>query len=198
MIESSHDIITRVFTVDRGGTKMEYAFKTFDFILDPKIRLTHPNQQRVVDFLREVFVNGYPSREGKKSVSQLHQVAVQPIRLSTGHPMVKMALESNYEGSREFQHDIVQMYILKNDVTCIGTEVPVWNKDMHGHIDILCFDPEQDIIYIYDFKPNAKAEKKAASQLFRYKHLLVELCDVHPDNVKIGYFDHKDFYTVII
>lgn len=198
MIESTHDMITRVFTVMRGNTRMEYPFKTFDFILDPKIRLSNSNQQKVVDFLRNVFISGYPSRDGKKSVSELHQVAVKPLKLSKLHYMTQMARDSKYQGSREYQHDVLQIHVLKNDETCVATEVPVWNKEMHGHIDILCLDPEYDIIYIYDFKPNAKRETKAASQLFRYKNLLVNLCGIHPDSVQLGYFDENDFYSVTI
>lgn len=104
-------------------------------------------------------------------------------------------------------HSRVQMFMLENDNKTIAVEVPLWlevnelekfqdifksTEPLTGHIDLVRI--EDNKIWIWDYKPNAKKEKFAATQVYFYAYMLSKRTGVDLEKFMCGYFDDKDSY----
>ena len=95
------------------------------------------------------------------------------------------------------RHKFVEDFMLINDRSTVASEVPVWYWDkkidegVTGHIDILQVRNKK--VYILDYKPNAKKDKKASSQLFYYAKALSYRTKISLDKIVCAWFD-KDSY----
>lgn len=196
------DHIQRTFTIDRGHGYTQQVYYTtysrlFDiykkYLSDPKCVRT--NYGRLAVYLAKVFLEGFPDYKEKKSISggNLLQLTTR----KTKSDLITMASEANYEHQEQFQHRIVQRHLMKNDKSTIATEVPVWDESYHGHIDIIRLKDE-NYIEVADFKPKAKDEKKAASQVYRYCHILSLRTGIPLEFISGIYFDNKDAYSVTL
>lgn len=125
------------------------------------------------------------------------------LRCSTNHEVSKLAklgLEINAERFKS-GHSKVQVFMLENDHKTIAIEVPLWfspeesklysailGKDpLTGHIDLLRV--EDDKIWVWDYKPDAIAEKFAATQTYFYALMLSQRAGVPLNHFMCGYFD---------
>lgn len=119
--------------------------------------------------------------------------------------LARMGLDSNYYGDN---HMNVQMFMLAYDKTTIAMEVPVWldqtelksykkvfdsEKSLSGHIDIVRV--ENDLVWIWDYKPNAHREKFADTQTYLYALMLSKRTKIPLKNFRCGYFDDKNVYV---
>ena len=105
-------------------------------------------------------------------------------------------------------HSKVQVHMLEEDDMTIGVEVPLWlNADEYegyeklfstslpltGHIDVLRIQDGK--IWVWDYKPNAKREKYAATQVYFYALMLSVRTGISLDHFMCGYFDSADAYV---
>jgi len=184
------DKITRTFLVNRNGSLLEYKFQTDTRIFD---QATSLNETLLHDHLRRCFISGYPSRDGKESVSGMATLVRQKKQVKTD--LTKYIADSCYIGKGNKQHDIVQQYLHDNLDRIIATEVPVWDDTCHGFIDALLWT-EDGKLEIFDFKPNARQERKAASQVYRYGNLLSQRTGISRSDIITTYGDHTHYYLV--
>lgn len=121
-----------------------------------------------------------------------------------GHEVSKLTslgLDENKERYKT-SHSKVQVFMLENDGHTIAVEVPIWikpneldgfskffNSDhpLTGHIDILRI--EDDKIWVWDYKPNAKYEKYADTQVYFYALMLSKRTGIPLKSFRCGYFD---------
>lgn len=192
------DKIIRTFKVNRGGREVEYPFTTYSMILGSRREkpeetpLAHNIKSCLIAYLREVFVQGVPSKLDR-SVTDLSPIVTQ-IKQIPKSDLVDLAKAAEYHGSGNQQHERVQKYFMENDPYTIATEVPVWNSDTLGHIDILRLFAEY--IEVDDFKPKAHLETKAASQVIRYVSMLSKQLGLPLRYFKARYFDDQNCYEI--
>jgi hypothetical protein len=184
------DKISRTFLVDRHGILLEYKFQTDIRIFTQGESI---NELLLYAYLKDCFMCGYPSREGKESVSAMSPIIrKKEIRTSD---ITRYIDSSCYLGNGNKQHEIVQEYLHRHYDRIIATEVPVWDDHCHGFIDALLWT-EDGKLEIFDFKPNAKNEKKASSQVCRYGNLLSQRTGIVRSDIITTYGDHTHYYVV--
>ncbi len=118
--------------------------------------------------------------------------------------LTQFALNGNEERNA---HDDVEFFLLRNDNKTIAVEIPIWlkpeelidyetlfgtSKVLSGHIDILRI--EDDKVWIWDYKPNARSEKYADTQTFFYALMLSKRTGIDLENFRCGYFDSNNTY----
>lgn len=176
---------------------MVYAFTTYSAIFDDQYREGQPNRLKLMRHLREAFLTGCPDRD--KSPSGMDRLLIETREgkvENSLHEYCAIAAFADYEGKGNQQHEIVQSCFHLRCADCIATEVPVWDGEMAGCIDVVLYGPANDKVILLDFKPNAHKEQKAATQLFYYKKLLVQQTGI--DNMECYYFDDTHCYKVLI
>lgn len=159
-------------------------------------------------YLEEVFKN-CPNdyfNNGPRSSSLTFKVPAKLIEVR-GHEvsiLAKYGLREN-ENRYKTDHSKVQVFMLERDNKTIAVEVPIWLKKeelecfkeifkkeeepLTGHIDVLRID--NDKIWIWDYKPNAKKEKYAVTQTYFYALMLSKRTGISLDNFRCGYFDNE-------
>ena len=196
------DQITRLFTIRRehtGGTfEQSVYFTTFSTVFDIAAKIQGGDKittsfGRLALYLERVFYAGFPPYQGKKSVSQGALLQCQSLPLKSD--LTTLAKNANYDDQGKFQHRIVQRYMMEHDPKSYASEVPVWDEEFHGHIDLIRVHGP-DLIEVADFKPKAKNEKKAATQVIRYAHLLSKRTGIPLNNMIATYFDKDHAYSV--
>jgi len=125
----------------------------------------------------------------------------------TGHEISSIASVSHEHLSYKSAHSRVQVYMLENDQTTLAVEVPIWlmpdeligfnelfdsDEPLSGHIDALRV--EDGKIWIWDYKPNAKKEKYATTQVFFYAYMLSCRTKIPLSDFRCGYFDEEHTY----
>lgn len=188
------DRITRIFKVKRGTREMDYVFETYSIIFNRKIFPEKSNYWKLQEYLRDVFMEGYPARDKKESVSQMKELILETTCIDS--PLVKHLNSSNYYNSVNKQHEIAQKYLLNNDDATFAVEIPVWDEETHGFIDVIRCLPD-DKINIFDFKPNAIKETKAASQVRRYAQLLSKKTGIPLQDIICSYGDGSHYFQLI-
>lgn len=185
---SKVETITRNIIKVRSGREMTYPFTTYPAIFK--------GTNIISRYLAKVFTEGIPQRPTSASEQKPWILPVQEIT----HEMTDYAKKADYRRGMNYQHEYVQKYLLENDPHTIAIEVPVYDEEKTGFIDILRLVGVN--IEIWDFKPNAHKEdkNKVASQLLRYKQMLTERIYVDfntkIDNVLLYYFDDSKAYHV--
>ena len=183
--------IIRNFTTMRGDKEINYPFTTFPEILGEG--RPEGNAGKLFDYLKDVFINGIPDNS-VPSISEMNELFVDIVREENN--ITTLASLAEYEGQKFNQHNIIQEFLLKEDPLTIATEIPVWTDEMQGHIDIIRI-LENDIIQVLDFKPLAHKERKAPSQVWRYRKALSKRTGIPAKNIQAGYFDNKNSYFLI-
>lgn len=124
-------------------------------------------------------------------------------KCTTKHEVCNLAslgLKINEERYKS-NHSKVQMFMLENDYKSIAIEVPLWltpeesnnycslfgKSPLTGHIDVLRL--EEDKIWVWDYKPNAKYEKFATTQTYFYALMLSKRTGIPLNDFMCGYFD---------
>ena len=115
----------------------------------------------------------------------------------------ELGLDKNKERYAN-NHMRVQMFMLENDEKTTAMEIPLWMEHdelddyieifrtfepLTGHVDILRLDDNK--IWIWDYKPNAKSEKYAATQVYFYALMLSKRTGIPLDEIRCGWFDHE-------
>jgi hypothetical protein len=127
------------------------------------------------------------------------------IKERSDHPIIDLARQSRTHIKFKSRHENLQQWFLLNDPNSIVAELPVWMDEseskkhlelgfpLTGHIDLLRFDDSK--IEIWDYKPNARREKWAATQVNFYARLLSFRANVSLENIVCGYFDESSAFT---
>lgn len=132
---------------------------------------------------------------------KLHQIG--------GHEVSKLTENALlYYGNRyKAPHSQVQVFMLEKDNKTIAVEVPIWLEPdelkeftkifrsklpLTGHIDILRI--EDGKVWVWDYKPAAKQEKYAATQVYFYALMLSKRTNINLKEFRCGYFDEKDAF----
>jgi len=121
--------------------------------------------------------------------------------------LTSLGLKENKERFKS-NHAKVQLYMLENDTNTIAIEVPLWlqpeeikqyqeifhsENPLSGHIDLVRI--EDNKIWIWDYKPNAKKEKYASTQVYFYALMLSKRTGIPLDDFMCGYFDSVNCYV---
>lgn len=163
----------------------------------------------LASYLDQVF-EGCPNEyflSGPRSSSLRFSVDIELMHVK-GHEISALADVGLFLKSHLKQaHSRVEVFMLENDDKTIAVEVPIWLHEhefdgyeslfnskevLTGHIDILRI--EDGLIWIWDFKPNAKKEKYAHVQLLFYSYMLSKRTGIPLEKFRCGYFDEKDAY----
>jgi len=182
------DYITRFFPKQRGRWTQYYPYRTYQGIFEEGANSSSP----LLKYMSDVFKNPYQESDKECSTYKVKDLLFDVEEIES--ILVWHARKSNYMGKGRQQHDICQRYLIKNDPYCIATEIPMYNSDLCGFMDILRV--KDDIVQIVDFKPHAATEnkKKVANQLYNYRKILSEHIDI--DTIECIYFDHLNCYKV--
>ena len=131
-----------------------------------------------------------------------------PLTRVRDHGIITLADRSR--GFREVssRHENLQKYFLEHDSATIACEVPVWmeswefadyphilgtREPLTGHIDVLRH-ADDGLLGVWDYKPNAAAERNAHIQVFLYALMLSLRTGLPLSAFHGGYFDEKDAY----
>ena len=146
--------------------------------------------------MKKLFIDGIVRDEKeRKSPSSMKQIFQETMEI--GSDLITFAQEANFEKSEKWQHTVVENYLMYNDPKTLAVEIPVWNDEISGFIDGLRYYKEIDELEIIDFKPNAKSDKKAASQEFYYRRLLSECTGISLNKIGASYFDDHSAFKLI-
>lgn len=192
----SNDLISRVFTTTREYKKKDTG-ETVPFVQKYHYTTRSPileGGNPVFDFLKSLILEGRPDIGERKSVSSGPKLAV-PVKQGK-HALLEHAGLAEWQGCGPDQHLVLQRYLLAQDPLTLAVEVPVWDDEWLGHIDILQWNEETKKLSLFDFKPKAAAETKAASQVFRYRELLSRHVGIPALEIGAGYFDEFNFYYI--
>jgi hypothetical protein len=144
--------------------------------------------------------------EGPRSSSLRIQIPVniQKVTHEVAH-LARMGLDSDYYNNA---HMNVQMFMLSFDKKTLAIEIPIYltcdelscfrelfNSELalSGHIDLIRF--ENGKIWIWDYKPKARREKNAVTQIYFYALMLSKRTGLDISNFMCGYFDDLDVYV---
>ncbi|MDD5650864.1 MAG: PD-(D/E)XK nuclease family protein [Candidatus Nanoarchaeia archaeon] len=119
------------------------------------------------------------------------------------HEICELTKEALKQDMKKTGHTKVELFFLERDDKTIASEIPIWihpeelkNKEIDGiltgHIDILRI--ENNKIWVWDYKPNAKQEKYASTQLYFYAQMLSKRTGIPIDKFRCGYFDENDAF----
>ena len=95
--------------------------------------------------------------------------------------------------------------ILENDYHSLAIEVPLWVERLNfkgkwltvtGHIDLLQYDENEKVIWIWDYKPEPEKEPKVGDQVMLYKYMLTLMTDVKYEKIRVGWFNEKVEYVI--
>lgn len=171
----------------RNDRKIIYPFTTYSCVLTSE-NLPESLNKNLQNYLKKVFIEGVPT-DKKKSVTDLSQLIVQ--KQEADHELIGFAQKASYHGLKNKQHECVQQHLLDNDQHTIAIEVPVWDDSTLGHIDILRITNK---IGVWDFKPEASKETKAAGQVLRYIKMLQSALNLPLRMFEGGYYDDQNLY----
>jgi PD-(D/E)XK nuclease superfamily len=126
----------------------------------------------------------------------------------SNHEVCKYAGKSHHNERFKSRHENCQYHFLINDPFTAGVEIPVWleagelvgfrnlfggNGPLTGHIDLV--REKGGYIEVWDYKPRAKQERNAATQVFLYTLMLSMRTGIPLKFFICGYFDEYDSYT---
>jgi hypothetical protein len=127
------------------------------------------------------------------------------MRELSDHPIVGHARESKAHTKFKSRHENLQQWFLLNDPYSIVAELPVWVDEgeskellglcfpLTGHIDLVRYADGK--VEIWDYKPRAKREKWARTQVYLYAQLLSLRANVPLEKIVCGYFDEETAFV---
>lgn len=167
--------------------------------------------KKLKQYLLEVYEQGVDDEkftEGPRSSSLKFKIPDLEVTSISNHAvcdLTTIGLEINKERFKT-AHSKVQANMLENDGSTIAMEVPLWldekehelmkvfqeSGSLTGHIDALSI--ENNKIVIWDYKPKAKKEKYASTQVYAYAIMLSQRTGIPLEKFLCGYFDDLDCF----
>ena len=166
------------------------------------------------DYLEKMF-NECPDdyfHKGPRSSSLKFKLEGLNLMKVKGHEAIHFAEHGLNENNERFStnHTKVQMFFMEKDEKSVAVEVPLWfmpeeaefyneifktSEPLTGHIDLVRI--EDGKIWVWDYKPKARLEKFAATQVYFYALMLSARTGIDLENFRCGYFDAQDCYAFI-
>lgn len=151
-------------------------------------------------------------QEGPRSSSLRFTLSGLDVNYVKGHEVSSLAEQGLRVNEERFKdnHSRVQVFMLEHDDKTIAMEVPLWLEPeeldnyqelfnspfpLSGHVDLVRI--EDGKIWIWDYKPGARKEKFAATQVAFYAYMLSRRSSIPLDNFRCGYFDREDAYVFL-
>lgn len=187
------EIITREIIRQKGDKQLIYKFSTFDCIFRTALLEQTNETGKIFRHLHKMFTTYMP--DAPKSPSQAKGLHCE-IKELQNHELSQLAHASAYYGLGNKQHETVQRYFLENDAATLAAEMPVYDHEEAGCVDIV--RQVGGRIELLDFKPDAHKEKNVSGQLYRYARLLSKQADIPMSQIDLFYFDGEKTYQVII
>lgn len=189
------DKITRYLIREReNGYQQVFPFTTYSLIFNAEKWPKDENAHKLFKFLQRSFLMGFKGLS--KSPSSMPELIIDKRKVHQSE-LCDYAKLSEAAGRGKKQHEIVENYFLENHPDCIGIEVPMNDGEVEGCADILLMQQDPFMIKILDYKPNARNEKKASTQLFYYFKALTMQTGINEQYFELYYFDENDCYQVI-
>jgi hypothetical protein len=155
----------------------------------------------IFDFIpKELFI--HPENPGCSGMRMPIEIDMREI---SDHPISQYAQKSHEHTKFKSRHENLQQWFLLNDPQAIVAELPVWMDEeesrehlklgfpLTGHIDLLRYHDSK--VEIWDYKPKAKKEKWAKTQVYFYALLLSVRANIPLENMVCGYFDESTAFT---
>jgi hypothetical protein len=155
----------------------------------------------ILDYIpKDLFT--HPENPGCSGMRQLTEIQMQEL---SDHPIISFAQKSREHVKFKSRHENLQQWFLLNDPQAIVAELPVWmdEKESHehlnlnfpltGHIDLLRYHDSK--VEIWDYKPSAKKEKWAKTQVYFYALLLSLRAHIPLEAIQCGYFDESTAFV---
>src|SRR3989344_5612108 len=176
----------------------------------PKLQQANNGFSSLKDYLNMLFqacpdayFNGGPRSSTLKTKLPFDIIEVQGHEVSA---LAEAGVAANAERYNN-NHLRVQLFMLEHDQQTFAIEVPLWMQHheldnyaeifrtiqpLTGHIDVLRL--ENDSLWIWDYKPKAKKEKYASTQVYFYALMLSKRTGIPLDHIRCGWFDDKDAF----
>lgn len=175
---------------------LAYVYRLHYGKMERDVKTSFP---RLYSYLKR-FEKGCPDaffEIGKRCSQPPYQINVEPqTRMNLACEMARfsvLAAPTNYH-----RHDMVETFMITTDLATIACEIPVWYWDktidegITGHIDILQI--RNGLVYILDFKPDAKRKSVAAGQLFHYARALSFRTRIPLISIRCAWFDEHQYF----
>jgi hypothetical protein len=176
-------------------TKITHEFSTWDCIYD--VGNVPPNLAKCFTFLRKAMKEDFIEREN--SPSGMPTLHLEIKKYDTPGLEVQLAKEAEYHGKNRHQHLTVQNYFMAKHPDCLAVEAPVDNGlNRSGLMDFLFYIPKEDGFFIWDFKPNAARERKAATQIYYYREDFAKITGIPINKIRAGWFDDSHQFEIIL
>jgi len=148
----------------------------------------------IISYIRRVHANHLPNVKNLKRASDICKTIRKPVRatkkINPASEFAKLALEIS--PSNKHRHSTIQNLMLINDSSTIATELPVYNTQLLGHIDILQYRFNQ--FYIMDYKPEIK--RSSLHQALLYKQLLSACAKIPLANITAACFNENTYIEI--
>lgn len=144
-------------------------------------------------------INGCPDFFGKNkrcSNLKVNVITQTGQKYNLACKMTNFALRA--AANNKERHSVIEKFMLLNDTCTIAVEVPVWfwektiNDGVSGHIDVLQI--RNRLVYILDYKPNAKQDRKASGQLYLYARALSLRLNMKFEDFRCAWFDEESYF----
>ena len=145
----------------------------------------------------KLFNEGKSIRVTKLATERKYEVEVNESRFRE--------IITNYRKDGLTGHNSALIPILENDYHSLAIEVPLWVEKLNfkgkwltvtGHIDLLQYDENEKVIWIWDYKPEPEKEPKVGDQVLLYKYMLTLMTDVEYEKIRVGWFNEKVEYII--
>ncbi|PKN18750.1 MAG: hypothetical protein CVU65_18195 [Deltaproteobacteria bacterium HGW-Deltaproteobacteria-22] len=172
-----------------------------------RLRSVHPGLARYVRQMVDHCPNHLFFLDGLRCSSfPGHATAV--LHHEERHEMCALTVDSFDVTEFKARHENCQYHFLTRDPFTVGVEVPVWleareiedfaevfggHGPLTGHIDLV--REKGGAIEVWDYKPHARRERHAATQVFLYTFMLSVRTGIPLKHFRCGYFDERDCYT---
>lgn len=175
----------------------------------PKLRLINGFPE-LADFLEGLFEecpNEYFD-DGPRSSYLKFDLNNLNLREVRGHEVSMLARLGLMDSKEMTAHSKVQCYMLEKDDKTVAVEVPIWlepeeleiynelfqtKEQLTGHIDLIRI--EDEMIWIWDYKPDAARQKYAGTQIYFYALMLSKRTGIPLSKFRCGYFDSNYTYV---
>lgn len=190
------NIISKEIIKNRiGGFHTRHVYKTFDTVLsmagNEDIQIQ--SSARLMKYLCTAFIREFIERD--KSVTGMPTLMFKEKNVTKEREDLRLLFEkADYDRAGRRQHDIVEEYFMRYDPNTIAVEIPLFDDEKTGFIDIIRLGEKIEIV---DFKPHAHKENvnKVLSQIYRYKEMLSDLAHIPKKDIDCFYGDKYNIYT---
>jgi len=193
-----------IMTFNFNHSNLVYQYK-FHISKMEGIKNIYPSLNNYLVTLNKMCPNDYFS-SGPRSSALRFKLNLD-IKSIQGHELSQLTKHALKLDGIKSAHLKVQTFLIEKDNKSVATEVPIWiTKDelvnykelfkselpLTGHIDLLRI--EDNTVWVWDYKPYAKNEKYAATQVYFYSLMLSKRTGIPLSNFMGGYFDKDNAY----